>query len=454
MGLMKVVPFRRVTYGCLAGLLASFLLFFFFSAGGEGNLNVAAAYSPSNLLSWFLPAPHDGSGWLDPTGSRPKKKGVGRRGNRSSGRSQSEKSHEALETHRLQGSCDIFSGRWIRDDRKPLYDPGSCPIVDPTFSCHENGRPDQEFLNWRWQPNDCDIPRLNAKDFLQKLRGQRLVFVGDSLNRNMWESLVCILRNGLNESRVYEESGTNDFKASEHISFRFMDYNCSVELVRSPYLVRVVHTKAANGERIERLSLDLMEKASGSYRDADIIIFNTGHWWNHVKTKLGVDYYQEGGHVYPVLPVMAAYKKALSTWARWIDENIDPNKTQVVFRGISPSHFRGGNWNTGGRCHGEREPIFNETFLRRKPVPKLKALKPVFDQMKTPVIFLNISRLTEFRKDAHPSIYGMKYASAAEAVNAVETQDCSHWCLPGLPDTWNELLYASLLMAGRGTWKS
>ncbi|KAK9922706.1 hypothetical protein M0R45_031158 [Rubus argutus] len=22
--------------------------------------------------------------------------------------------------------------------------------------------------------------------------------------------------------------------------------------------------------------------------------------------------------------------------------------------------------------------------------------------------------------------------------------DCSHWCLPGLPDTWNDLLYAAL----------
>ncbi|KAM0902155.1 hypothetical protein ACQ4PT_019484 [Festuca glaucescens] len=21
-------------------------------------------------------------------------------------------------------------------------------------------------------------------------------------------------------------------------------------------------------------------------------------------------------------------------------------------------------------------------------------------------------------------------------------EDCSHWCLPGVPDTWNELLYA------------
>jgi hypothetical protein len=26
-------------------------------------------------------------------------------------------------------------------------------------------------------------------------------------------------------------------------------------------------------------------------------------------------------------------------------------------------------------------------------------------------------------------------------------QDCSHWCLPGIPDSWNELLYSTLLIA-------
>jgi len=46
---------------------------------------------------------------------------------------------------------------------------------------------------------------LNATDFLEKLRGQKLVFVGDSLNRNMWESMVCILRQSVRDKkRVYE----------------------------------------------------------------------------------------------------------------------------------------------------------------------------------------------------------------------------------------------------------
>lgn len=63
---------------------------------------------------------------------------------------------------------------------------------------------------------------LNATDFLERLRGQRLVFVGDSLNRNMWESLVCILRESIrNKKRVFEISGRREFKKKGVYSFRF-----------------------------------------------------------------------------------------------------------------------------------------------------------------------------------------------------------------------------------------
>ncbi|KAI3973471.1 hypothetical protein MKW92_000820, partial [Papaver armeniacum] len=51
------------------------------------------------------------------------------------------------------------------------------------------------------------------------------------------------------------------------------------------------------------------------------------------------NYYQEGSHVYPKLQAIEAYNKALSTWARWIDKNIDVNRTQVLFRGYSVTHF-------------------------------------------------------------------------------------------------------------------
>jgi len=52
------------------------------------------------------------------------------------------------------------------------------------------------------------------------------------------------------------------------------------------------------------------------------------------------DYYQEGSHVYSELNVLEAFRRALTTWSRWVDANINPSKTMVFFRGYSASHFR------------------------------------------------------------------------------------------------------------------
>lgn len=52
------------------------------------------------------------------------------------------------------------------------------------------------------------------------------------------------------------------------------------------------------------------------------------------------DYYQEGSHVYEKLNVLEAFRKAITTWARWVDKNINPMKSIVFFRGYSASHFR------------------------------------------------------------------------------------------------------------------
>ncbi|XP_076955539.1 protein trichome birefringence-like 2 [Bidens hawaiensis] len=351
--------------------------------------------------------------------------------------------------------CDIFNGRWVKDDTKPYYPAGSCPYVDKDLNCHLNKRPDDEFVKWRWQPFGCDIPSLNATDFLERLRGKKMVFVGDSLNRNMWESLVCILRHSLtNKKRVYEISGRGDFKKRGIYAFRFEDYNCTVDFVSSPFLVRESSFKGENSS-FETLRLDLMDRATSMYQDADILIFNTGHWWTHEKTSRGENYYQEGNHVYPRLKALDAYTRALSTWSKWIDKNIDSQKTQVIFIGYSLTHFQGGQWNSGGQCHAETEPIFNTSQLTNYP-SKMRAFDNVLRVIKTPVIYLNISRLTDYRKDGHPSIYRTNYKSVPikqQKPFAEHSQDCSHWCLPGVPDTWNELVYASLLKVGRGSWK-
>ncbi|CAL9023988.1 unnamed protein product [Prunus brigantina] len=120
------------------------------------------------------------------------------------------------------------------------------------------------------------------------------------------------------------------------------------------------------------------------------------------------------------------------TWASWVDNHINPRKTQVFFRSSSPTHFRGGQWNTGGSCTEANEPLIQLSGI---PEEKDIIAEEVIKQMKTPVTLLNITSLSEYKIDGHPSIYGNQSSGV---------QDCSHWCLPGIPDVWNELLYLHL----------
>lgn len=55
--------------------------------------------------------------------------------------------------------CDLYVGRWVKDEEYPIYAPGSCPYVDEAFDCQNNGRPDSDYLKWRWKPDGCDLPR-------------------------------------------------------------------------------------------------------------------------------------------------------------------------------------------------------------------------------------------------------------------------------------------------------
>ncbi|KAF3779761.1 hypothetical protein EJ110_NYTH40675 [Nymphaea thermarum] len=94
-------------------------------------------------------------------------------------------------------------------------------------------------------------------------------------------------------------------------------------------------------------------------------------------------------------------------------------------------------WNGTGRhgCAGETLPVEGSTYPAGRPAFQL-VLDRVLAGMTKPVSLLDITTLTQLRKDGHPSIYNKDRATGAV--------DCSHYCVAGVPDVWNQLLYASL----------
>lgn len=334
-------------------------------------------------------------------------------------------------------SCDVTKGKWVLDDSYPLYTYATCPFIDEGFNCDSNGRLDKDYMKWRWQPNNCHIPRFNGSEMLELIRGKRLVFVGDSLNRNQWESMLCFLfTTAKDPNNVYEARGRRITKSRGDYSFKFVDYKCTVEYHVTHFLVH--ETKARIGKkRQQTLRIDTIHKGSSRWRGADILVFNTAHWWSHQKTKAGINYYQEGDQVYPRLDVTTAFQRAMMTWATWIDKNINSRKTRVFFRSSSPSHFRGGEWDSGGHCKEASQPSYGGSPVSYE---KNMVVEEVLRRMKTPVTLLNITEMSNYRIDGHPSVYGRKSGGV---------EDCSHWCLPGVPDSWNQLLFFHLKHPGR-----
>lgn len=321
---------------------------------------------------------------------------------------------------------DYFQGNWVFDESYPLYNASTCPLIEREFNCQKNGRPDQIYLKYRWQPHDCNLTRFDGRDLLERMRGKSIMFVGDSLSRNQWMSLVCLLHSAVPNAKY------NTTLRGDVATVTFTDYGVKVMRERNVYLVDLVR------EKIGRvLKLDSIEQGSKLWNGVDVIVFNTWHWWNRRGAGQPWDYIQVGNEIYKDMDRMVAFERALNTWANWMNTNYNPNKTKAFFQGISPSHYNGTDWREARAksCLGQKLPVLGSIYPGGMP-PALAILKKVIAKVNNnnnnPVItLLDITNLSLLRKDGHPSVYGLGGRS----------MDCSHWCLAGVPDTWNQILY-------------
>ncbi|KAL0399456.1 UNVERIFIED_CONTAM: protein trichome birefringence-like 31 [Sesamum radiatum] len=351
---------------------------------------------------------------------------------------------EVSEEEAIEDGCNVFEGKWVWDNAShPLYREESCPFLVKQTTCLRNGRPDSSYQNWRWQPNACNLPRFDGLKLMEILRDKRLMFVGDSVQRSMFESMVCLV-----QSAIPSDVRRSLQRIPPRKVFKVEEFNATIEYYWAPFIVESISDHATNHTVLKRLvRLDSVAKHSKEWRAADVLIFESYVWWMYkptINATYGLlDNIQEYN-------VTTAYRLALETWANWIESSINPQTQKIFFTTMSPTHLWSWEWNPGtdGNCFNETHPIEGSYWGTGSNLDIMGIVEDVLGELKVKVTLLNITQLSEFRKDGHTSVFGErkgKLLTKEQRNDPKNYADCIHWCLPGVPDTWNEILYALLL---------
>ncbi|CAI0408338.1 unnamed protein product [Linum tenue] len=266
---------------------------------------------------------------------------------------------------------------------------------------------------------------------LDVVRGKRVMFVGDSVMRSQFESMVCMVQAAV-------PRGARSF---DRVPPR--EWDVTLEYYWAPFIVESISDHATNHTVHKRLvSLDAIDKHGATWKEADVLVFESYVWWMHK----------------PFINATYAYKVAMETWANWLEANINPRRQSVFFMSMSPTHLWSWEWRPGsdGNCFNETYPVEPAGRPYWGTGSNLQIMNIIGDVIgrlrRVKVTFMNITQLSEYRKDGHTTVYGErkgKLLTGEQRSDPKNFADCIHWCLPGVPDTWNHILYAYLLHSYR-----
>ncbi|EYU23382.1 hypothetical protein MIMGU_mgv1a006445mg [Erythranthe guttata] len=360
--------------------------------------------------------------------------------------------NEREESFESEGKCNIFRGDWVPDEAGPFYTNTSCSHIETHQNCMKNGRPDTDYLYWRWKPHGCDLTRVDPKKFLEFVRNKSWGFIGDSISRNHVQSFLCVLSTVEKAKEVYHDES---YKSRRWF---FPSHNFTVSVLWAPFLAKAEIFEDMNGVSSSeiKLHLDILDKNwTEQYNTFDYTIFSVGKWF--IKTAI---YYENdtilGCHHCPQaknftdLGFNFAYRKVMRNVFNYITTK-SSTKGVIFYRTSTPDHFEGGEWFSGGSCKrkfpskkGEFELNELVRILREIELDEFEKASFKASENGVSLRLFDVNPMSLLRPDGHPGPYRF-YQPFAEDKNATVINDCLHWCLPGPIDSWNDLLMDMLL---------
>ncbi|ONK65776.1 uncharacterized protein A4U43_C06F860 [Asparagus officinalis] len=285
-------------------------------------------------------------------------------------------------------TCDIYKGKWVYDPNRTKYYTNSCVVIAEGQNCRANGRPDMGYEDWRWRPDECELPRRTS-----------------TIIARIWSSWLV---------DTTEES-----------------------LEFAP-------------EGFPKVHLDIPDKTLMEFLPTlDIIVLSSGHWFAKKSAYVINNTIVGGEHWWPKdagemkINSKDAFIISLDTV---LDAIMNHPKFSglVIVRSYSPSHYNDGAWNTGGSCGGEVQPaseVVRDGDSESMHAMQMKGFEDAVMTLKdggSRMRMMDITEMFSYRRDGHPGPY--RSPDSNKPKEGPKAQDCLHWCMPGAVDTWNEIL--------------
>ncbi|XP_065850550.1 protein trichome birefringence-like 16 [Euphorbia lathyris] len=354
---------------------------------------------------------------------------------------QDEKNYTMLESSQ---TCNYAKGKWVIDDRSPLYSGFECKQwLAPMWACRLMQRKDFSYERVGWRPTNCQMEEFEGAKFFERMRDKTLAFVGDSLGRQQFQSLMCMVTGGKWVPDVIDVGPEFGLVIPEGGSrpngwaYRFPNTNTTILYYWSSCLCDLEPIDVKNPATEYAMHLDRPPAFLRQFlHRIDVLVLNTGHHWNRGKIRANKWVMYVGGmpNTNKKLAMIGDAKNfTIHSIISWVNKQLPKHPhLKAFYRSISPRHFANGDWNTGGSCDNTVPMSIGKEISQDKSSDYSagNAVKG------TGVKILDITALSQLRDEGHIS----KYSITASA----GVHDCLHWCLPGVPDTWNKILFAQI----------
>ncbi|XP_026445567.1 protein trichome birefringence-like 43 [Papaver somniferum] len=191
----------------------------------------------------------------------------------------------------------------------------------------DNGRPNKDYLKYKWSPSGCPAPKFDGQDLVKRVKGKKIMFVGDSVSQNQWQSFSFLIHAAIPNAKYAINYG----EKYSSVNFTDPEYDIASIFNQKPFFVEL----EGKPERV--LKIDTIS-TSDVWKEIDILVLNSWHWWHHTGKLQHWDKIQEGAQTYKDIDDrMEAFKKGLTTWSTWVDKNIDPKKEFLLLISMATS---------------------------------------------------------------------------------------------------------------------